>query len=319
MFRSPIAKDLEEFLQFKRRRGYKYVRAEYTLRCFDRFVSKCVREQGRSFRLDQTPLAWLATRSIRKPISTAPELATLRRFWEHMRSRHPRRYPRDITWPQLSVKRVFVPHILNQNEIRGLLRMIDAVEPVYVRSLRRTAFLVLYCTGLRFGELARLRMQDVDLQRQVIFVSESKGRARWVPFHPSLGKELSAYMRKRRLEDDRPSRPDDHFFIRSKDRGLSVSWISGMLRDLLRQAGLKPVHGRAGPRPYDLRHAFAVHRLTRWYRQGIDLHARLAWLSAYMGHVNMVGTETYLTATPELLALAAHRFRQRFQDKRRFK
>jgi integrase len=79
-------------------------------------------------------------------------------------------------------------------------------------------------------------------------------------------------------------------------------------------AGLKPAGGRSGPRPYDLRHTFAVHRLQRWYRAGIDIHARLAWLSAYMGHDDILGTETYLTATPELLAVAARRLQRRFSS-----
>ena len=78
-------------------------------------------------------------------------------------------------------------------------------------------------------------------------------------------------------------------------------------------AGLKPRKGRAGPRPYDLRHAFAMHRLNSWYKQGVDLHARLPWLSTYMGHVDIIGTETYLNATPELLALAGNRLRRRYK------
>ncbi len=80
---------------------------------------------------------------------------------------------------------------------------------------------------------------------------------------------------------------------------------------ILRHLGLKRSRGRIGPRPYDLRHAFAVHRLTAWYREGVDIHARLPWLSAYMGHVNVLGTETYLHATPELLQFASDRFARR--------
>jgi integrase/recombinase XerD len=68
-----------------------------------------------------------------------------------------------------------------------------------------------------------------------------------------------------------------------------------------------------GPGPYDLRHAFAVHRLSRWYGQGADLMARLPWLSAYMGHVDIIGTETYLNATPELLDVADDRLRRRYK------
>jgi integrase len=82
------------------------------------------------------------------------------------------------------------------------------------------------------------------------------------------------------------------------------------LRILFTKAGWKPERGRAGPRPYDLRHAFAVTRLTQWYRQGVNLHDRLPWLSAYMGHVDIIGTESYLNATPELRELAAHRLRR---------
>jgi len=45
----------------------------------------------------------------------------------------------------------------------------------------------------------------------------------------------------------------------------------------------------------------------------VDLHARLPWLSAYMGHVDLVGTETYLNATPELMELAAKRLHWRYR------
>jgi hypothetical protein len=56
-----------------------------------------------------------------------------------------------------------------------------------------------------------------------------------------------------------------------------------------------------------------VHRLTRWYAQGVDLHARLPWLSAYLGHENLLGTEAYLHATPQLLRAASRRFARRLK------
>lgn len=95
-----------------------------------------------------------------------------------------------------------------------------------------------------------------------------------------------------------------------------MNTASGTLRGLFQLAGMKPAKGRIGPRPYDLRHAFAVHRLSQWYRQGVDLHTRLPWLSAYMGHVDITGTETYLNATPELLDVAANRLRRRYRQNR---
>jgi integrase len=102
--------------------------------------------------------------------------------------------------------------------------------------------------------------------------------------------------------------------VRKSGDGLPVKVASEAIRRLLRKQGLKPLHGRVGPRAYDFRHAFAVHRLTDWYRQGVDIHARLPWLSAYMGHDDVLGTEVYLTATAELMNLASERFEARFRD-----
>jgi site-specific recombinase XerD len=59
---------------------------------------------------------------------------------------------------------------------------------------------------------------------------------------------------------------------------------------------------------HDLRHSFAVHRLTAWYREGADVQRLLPVLSTYLGHSDLEGTKIYLTMTPELLAQASMRF-----------
>ena len=55
------------------------------------------------------------------------------------------------------------------------------------------------------------------------------------------------------------------------------------------RAGRHPAgHGaRYQPRLHDLRHTFAVHRLTSWYRQGADVQKLLPQLSVYLGHVHL--------------------------------
>jgi integrase len=62
------------------------------------------------------------------------------------------------------------------------------------------------------------------------------------------------------------------------------------------------------PRVHDLRHTFACRRLLEWYRQGEDVNNRIAALATYMGHTKVTGTYWYLTGTPELLGIMAHRF-----------
>ena len=206
--------------------------------------------------------------------------------------------------------------MLSLDEVRLLLRLIEKLSrPRFRHSLYRMLFLVLYCTGLRIGEALRVRVGDVDLRRCVLFIADSKGRSRWTPFHRSLKTELRRYTRDREAFVGHIAQPQDMLFVGVDRRKLSKSTASGTLCKLFRDAGLKPPQGRVGPRVHDIRHTFAVHRLTRWYRQGVDLQTRLPWLSAYLGHVDMLGTETYLNATPELMALAANRFQKRYARK----
>ena len=153
---------------------------------------------------------------------------------------------------------------------------------------------------------------SVNTRAGVLFVQMFKGKARWVPFHRSLGREMDKYLVAREAFTATIARPGDRLFVGVNCETLPVATAAATLRKLFQKAGLKPMQGRVGPRPYDVRHTFAVHRLSRWYRQGVDLHARLPWLSAYMGHDDILGTETYLTATPELLELAGTRLRSRY-------
>jgi len=309
-FISPLASPLVAFLEFKRKRGFRYLRAEFTLRSFDRFLYHYV-AQRHSWRLDAAMLDWLSSRPERQAVSTAQDLAVIRQFWRYLRHRNPRSRGPEPTWPRLPVKSTFVPYVLTPEQLRTVLNLAAKLDrPRYRCTLYRTLILVLYSTGLRFGEALRLRFKDVDLRARVLFVDDSKGRSRWVPFHHSLGPHLARYLRVRPAAAG--VGPDDRFFVGAHGPTLPINTASVTVSNLFKQAGLKPQRGRAGPRPYDLRHTFAVHRLTRWYRQRVDLQAHLPLLSAYMGHVDLIGTETYLTATPELLALAAARFQRRY-------
>ena len=47
--------------------------------------------------------------------------------------------------------------------------------------------------------------------------------------------------------------------------------------------------------------------LICWYRDGQNVGARMPSLSAYLGHAHPAATYWYLSAAPELLALACER------------
>jgi integrase len=208
----------------------------------------------------------------------------------------------------------FHPYILSSNEIRSLLREVEGLRGPNAplrRATFKTLLLVLYCTGLRPGEPLRLKLQDVDVRQRLFVVRESKGKTRLVPFREGLAREIRRFLELRLALE--PRSPQSPLFVRSDGAAYPMYQVSYEFRYLCRRLGLKPLAGRVGPRLYDIRHVFAIRRLTEWYREGVDLQGRLPWLSAYMGHDDLLGTEVYLTATPELLRAASRRFEARLQ------
>jgi len=318
-----LARDVSEFLRLKRTLGHRYQTAEYLLKGFQRFAQARATKPSSPGRekwisLEATIQAWLSRPSVRKPVTSAIELGVLRHLCLYRRRRDGRGFVPEQAWaPQ--TKSQFSAHVFSHEQISQLLK---AASRRQERSISpetlHTLLLVLYCTGLRPGEAVRLRLGDVDLAKRVFFIRESKGKSRWVPFGSDLARKLRSYLRSR-VSIARSSNPmaTDAWFIRRDGRPLTVASASGAVRQLLRSEGLKPRAGRVGPRPYDMRHAYTVHRLTDWSRKGVDVHARLPWLSAYLGHDNALGTEHYMHATPELLRLASRRFEKRFHQARR--
>ncbi|HEY5840069.1 MAG TPA: hypothetical protein VIU87_01100, partial [Mycobacterium sp.] len=87
---------------------------------------------------------------------------------------------------------------------------------------------------------------------------------------------------------------------------LSYAVVGQTFRRLVDNAGVG-ADAPCAPRLHDLRHSFAVHTLLGWYRAGEDVQARMPSLSTYLGHREPASTYWYLSAAPELLALAAAR------------
>lgn len=311
-FHSTLARELGDFVTHRRAMGYLYHRAVATLRSFDRYVLAHAPAKG-ALPLADLLRGWLSRRSGRKSVSVAMDLATLRQFFRYRCRFDGDGFFPGREWAPQAAESDFVPYVFSAEQVRALLDEATRLRcDLRARPAIRLLILILYCTGLRFGEATRLEIQDVDLHKHLFRIRESKGKTRWVPFRADLARELRDYRQQR----DRvaSSAPNDPFLIRPDGKAFSVSGASSIVRGMLRRLGLKPLRGRVGPRPYDLRHTFAVHRLVAWHRAGVDVHARFPWLSAYLGHDDIMGTEVYLHATPELMELASRRLHSRLRD-----
>ena len=100
---------------------------------------------------------------------------------------------------------------------------------------------------------------------------------------------------------------DDAFFVTMCKGRFARNTLQQEFCKVARGAGLRAPKGR-GMSFHSLRHRFAVKRLIAWYEAGVDVQAMLPVLATYMGHVQYTDTAYYLTATAELLELAAERY-----------
>lgn len=172
----------------------------------------------------------------------------------------------------------------------------------------RTIFALLYALGLRVGEVARLRMTDIDLTRQMLVVRETKfAKSRLVPFGPRVGELVADYLSRRSMTEHLMI-VDRLVFSFRKSQPLSPCTISTVFHELVSQLALPIPDGTRPPCVHSLRHSFAVGTLLRWYREGADPGAHLLRLSTFMGHVNPRSTAVYLTITSDLLTEASQRF-----------
>lgn len=241
---------------------------------------------------------------------------TLRGFFAHLMARgHLNASPLPEPRPRISSS--FEPHIYSRNELQRILNatpILKTSRSPMQHSTFRTLLLLLYGAGLRPGEGLRLRCSDVDLEERILTIWDTKFfKSRLVPFGTTLAAALGTY-RKMRHSLPMPAEARSAFFATRTGGAISLDRLEAVFVRLREHAGVQsPPGARWQPRLHDLRHTFAVHRLIAWYREGADVQACLPLLSTYLGHVNVSGTQTYLTMTPELLAEASMCF-ERYAD-----
>jgi integrase len=168
---------------------------------------------------------------------------------------------------------------------------------------------LLASTGLRVGEALRLQIAQVKLDRAPpqLHILETKFRkSRIVPLHPSTAAHLRHYQAQRaRLHYDGLS---EAFFVSERGQPLQQRALHDWFARLCQRVAIAPTAGGRAPCLTSFRHTFAVTRMQHWYQQGQDVQALLPHLSVYLGHVHPQESYWYLTAVPELLSAAAHRF-----------
>ncbi len=310
-FESVLADPITRYLAAKRSMGCRFNTEDRALRLLDRYLA----DQGVQRIAEVTSEcleAFLASRPRTPAMSYNNLLGIVRRLFEWMVDQQEL-----VTSPLTAQTRPHsarrLPYLYDPATIRQMLNY-AAELPDGTRAPQRgvtyaTIFALLAGLGLRIGEVSRLQCGDVDLQREVLLVRNSKfGKSRLVPFGPRLAARLRSYsaLREQRLGLPVPEVP---FFTWNGRSTIVTNSIRNAFRDhLLPRLALEVPLGIRAPCVHGLRHTFAVRTLLRWYRDGVDPQARLNHLSTFLGHVGLHSTAVYLTITGDLLAAANQRF-----------
>ena len=307
MIRPDLLRSAQEYLALRRALGFRLYHETWLLPDFVGFLTA----HGSTFITTDLAVQWAQQPASASARWCAKRLAVIRCFARHQRAFDPRT---EIPSPDLIPSRANRrhPHLYTQGEITALMREARALSPAVMAATYETLLGLLATTGMRVGEALALDDGDVDWSGSLIKVRHAKfQKSRLVPLHASTLAALRRYVAAR---DRLCVRLGRWFFTSSVGTRVIHQNFLHVFRRLVCRA-VAPDDCACRPRLHDLRHSFAVDTLRDWYRAGIDVERRLFSLSTYLGHVSPTSTYWYLTATPELLALAGRRL-ERWRSRR---
>jgi integrase/recombinase XerD len=178
-----------------------------------------------------------------------------------------------------------LPYALSWADVRRVLASADSSTPRDVRD--RAILMLLAVYGLRSGEVAALRLDQIDWAGRQLFIWRTKRQQpQLYPLLASVAEALARY-----IDAARPRAPHPQVFIRlhAPHQPISTSCIYNAVSSRLRTLGIKAAH--LGP--HALRHACAAKLLA----EGLSLKE----IGDHLGHRSTAATMTY--AKVDLAAL----------------
>lgn len=293
---------LDAYLMLRRGLGFQLNDLERQVGLFCTWLE--ARGQTQTFTLDEA-VTWARLNPDAHPSWWSTRLSLVRRFAGYLNATGvdvpvipagllPARKPRAV------------PFIYSQADIDALLAACEIeFADERIAATMRTVIGLLAATGLRIGEVLSLGVDDIDPDHDVLVIKAAKSHQRLVPIHPSTTTALQDYIA---LPVRTATRPDPHgpVFVSSLGTGYAYVSFLSLFKRVRETAGLIP-RGRARPRLHDLRHTFATAHMTAAYAHGGDPDRVLSLLATWLGHSDAAHTYWYLTATSDLMALAARR------------
>lgn len=293
-YNSILAPFIQGLVDEKRSMGFSYDDTAYVLKEFDRYcVDKglstlCV---TREFMDD-----WMKRKDSEGAYNQTGRVSASRQLLLYMAGLgHEVYIPVDFT-----TKKFHPPHVFTHPELKSFFDEMDAyVPPIKCTERRiweyRVFFRILYCTGMRCGELLKMPVAAVDLVNGTMTVYQSKGhKDRIVYLADDVRLLCIDYLKyiSRELGYEPywlfPGRdPDEHMSHSSVDDNFNRFWNA------------TPYANSTDKKPtvHSFRFTYVVDRMNDWMDQGVDLDVMLPYLSKQLGHKGVRETFYYYIMT----------------------
>jgi integrase/recombinase XerD len=191
-----------------------------------------------------------------------------------------------------------LPDFLSVEEINQIIQAIDLSKPEGERN--RAILETMYSCGLRVSELVNLRLSSLYPELGFIKVIGKGDKERLVPIGNAALKFISIYRGAVRVHVQIKKGNEDILFLNRRGAGLTRQMIFILLKDLVREAGIKKTVS-----PHTFRHSFATHLVEG----GADLRA----VQEMLGHESITTTEIYTHLDRAYLRETLQKYHPAFQ------
>lgn len=295
-YESIISPILHGYVQEKRSVGYKYDKGAAQLKILDSLLLKMNLEE---MRLSKDMVLILTAKKKNEETSNrCGRISIIRGLAEYMTRLGYEAY----VYPKATLpieRNSYIPYIYSESEIKRMFEVCDnyakSESSPYRHIMLPLLFRMLYGCGLRISEALNLTFDDLNLEEGTIYIRNTKfGKERKIPMSQSLNERCIQYF----IETKYDKTINMYIFPSPYGNHYKESTIYKLFREILWKADIS--HSGKGPRLHDFRHTFSVHCLKRWVIQGENLTNLLPYLSVYLGHCDLRGTQRYLRLTADL-------------------
>lgn len=294
-FTGPFRIEMKDFISLKQAVGYKYLTEAGILKRFDKFL-----EQNHPFItvLTKEAVTGWCTKSLHETAANqCSRSSVIRQFAKYLDGLEREAWIMPNNY--YPVGQQYVPHVYTPDELRRFFEETDKCSRCYEHPYRHLImpvfFRLLLSCGLRCSEARLLKVQDVDLEKGILSVMNSKNHnSRLVPMPDTMSIRMRAYAKQVHPYPNL----EKYFFPAFGEKPMTIGNVYKNFRRFLWRAGIS--HTGDGPRVHDFRHAYCIYRLKAWAEQDRDLMVLIPMMRTYLGHQTFNETAYYLRLTADV-------------------